>query len=169
MKYRIIFCLLAVSLYACSEPATQETASAQDSEAPAETSASASTNTSTDLPVPYVIADSSDFEDLGAGIKMYVIERGNGVIPKTGSNVVINYEGRLTDGTVFDGSFDKPGLMDFNLNQLIPGWQVALTAVESGSKIQVVIPPEMGYGARGQGSIPPNATLIFDIHLVSTY
>ena len=100
---------------------------------------------------------------------MYVIERGNGVIPKTGSNVVINYEGRLTDGTVFDGSFDKPGLMDFNLNQLIPGWQVALTAVETGSKIQVVIPPDMGYGARGQGSIPPNATLIFDIHLVSTY
>ncbi|MEL6192216.1 MAG: FKBP-type peptidyl-prolyl cis-trans isomerase [Bacteroidota bacterium] len=169
MKYRIIFCLLATALFACTEPGTQDQAPEQSAEAPSTPATSSATNTTTDLPVPYVIADSSAFEDLGAGIKMYVIERGSGVIPKTGSNVVINYEGRLTDGTVFDGSFDKPGLMDFNLNQLIPGWQVALTAVETGSKIQVVIPPDMGYGARGQGSIPPNATLVFDIHLVSTY
>ncbi|MEM7513270.1 MAG: FKBP-type peptidyl-prolyl cis-trans isomerase [Bacteroidota bacterium] len=169
MKYGFIICLLTTALFACSESGTQEKGAEQSTETPSAPTASSATNTTTDLPVPYVIADSSVFEDLGAGIKMYVIERGSGVIPKTGSNVVINYEGRLTDGTVFDGSFDKPGLMDFNLNQLIPGWQVALTAVETGSKIQVVIPPEMGYGARGQGSIPPNATLIFDIHLVSTY
>ncbi|MEM8896599.1 MAG: FKBP-type peptidyl-prolyl cis-trans isomerase [Bacteroidota bacterium] len=161
--------MLATALFACTEPASQENAAEQSDETPSAAATNSSTNTTDDLPVPYVIADSSAFEDLGAGIKMYVIERGNGVIPKTGSNVVINYEGRLIDGTVFDGSFDKPGLMDFNLNQLIPGWQVALTAVETGSKIQVVIPPDMGYGERGQGSIPPNATLVFDIHLVSTY
>lgn len=119
--------------------------------------------------IPYVIEDSSRVVNLEGGIQLFIIEEGGGPIPKPGSNVIIDYHGTLLDGSVFDSSFDKGGYQDFQLTQLIKGWQIGLTAVNSGSKIKLIVPPEMGYGAADKPGIPANSTLVFDIHLVSTY
>lgn len=124
---------------------------------------------SSEIDIPYMIEDSSQVQTLEGGIQLYIIEKGNGTIPQPGRNVVINYHGTLLDGSVFDSSFDKPGMMDFNLNQLIRGWQIGLTAVPSGSKIKLVVPPEMGYGSQERDNIPANSTLVFDIDLASWY
>ncbi|MCL4137447.1 UNVERIFIED_CONTAM: hypothetical protein GTU68_015545 [Idotea baltica] len=81
----------------------------------------------------------------------------------------MNYHGMLLDGSVFDSSFGQGGVKDFSLQQLIKGWQVGLTKVRTGSKVKLIIPPELGYGAQARPSIPANSTLVFDIELVSTY
>lgn len=119
--------------------------------------------------VPFVITDSSQVEILEGGVKMYFIEKGSGAVPNRDAHVLIHYHGMLMDGTVFDSSFERGQPADFVLNALIQGWQVALTKAPSGSKVKLIIPPDMGYGAGGSGSIPPNSTLVFDIELISTY
>lgn len=120
------------------------------------------------LSPPYPIEDSSHVETI-QGIKIYTIEQGNGPVPRPGSHVLINYRGTLMDGSEFDNSFPRGGLADFSLNDLIQGWQIALTNVKTGSKVKLIIPPELGYGAQARTNIPANSTLIFDIDLVSTY
>ena len=121
------------------------------------------------LAPPYVIKDSSAVQLLESGVQLYVIEAGNGAIPDISNNVFIHYHGMLTDGTVFDSSFDRGTPADFALSQLIRGWQIGLTRVKTGAKIKLIVPPEVGYGAQGTPNIPPNSTLIFDIELISTY
>lgn len=118
---------------------------------------------------PYVIEDSSKLVPLDQGVMLYVVKEGSGAIPKPSSNVIIHYHGMLTNGTVFDSSFDRGETADFPLQNLIRGWQIGLTKVKSGSKIKLIIPPEVGYGATGSSNIPPNSTLVFDIDLISTY
>ncbi len=117
---------------------------------------------------PYELADSSQIRTV-EGVQIYIVEKGNGAIPKPGSTVVIDYHGYLTDGSVFDSSFDVDGPVNFNLNQLIRGWQIGLTQVPSGSKVKLIVPPELGYGANARPGIPANSTLIFDIELFSSY
>jgi FKBP-type peptidyl-prolyl cis-trans isomerase len=75
----------------------------------------------------------------------------------------------LTDGTVFDSSFDRGEVHDFPLPRLIPGWQLALPKVRIGSKVRLVVPPQLGYGSRRIGNIPANSTLLFDIELIDSY
>ncbi|MEL6842184.1 MAG: FKBP-type peptidyl-prolyl cis-trans isomerase, partial [Bacteroidota bacterium] len=103
------------------------------------------------------------------GIQIYIVEKGSGAIPTPGSNVVINYHGYLTNGEVFDSSFEREGVADFPLNNLIQGWQIGLTKVPSGSKVKLIVPPELGYGSAARPGIPANSTLIFDIDLISYY
>lgn len=135
-------------------------------------------NTTTPMAIPpataakheaYSIADSSKIKDLGDGLKLYVVEEGAGIIPKPNSNVIINYHGRLRNGQVFDSSFDRGQVADFNLGSLIEGWKRGLTQVKTGSKIVLIVPPALGYGSQDKGNIPPNSTLLFDIDLIGTY
>lgn len=118
---------------------------------------------------PYAIKDSSQIIDLGEGLKLYFVEKGNGAKPQANSTIYINYHGYLTDGKVFDSSFDRGQAVDFNLNGLIQGWQRGLAQVPTGSKVVLIVPPALGYGPQGSGTIPPNSTLIFDIDLINTY
>ena len=81
--------------------------------------------------------------------------------------MLVNYEGRLVDGTVFDASAkhgDKPA--SFRADQVIKGWTEALTMMPVGSKWQLYIPQELAYGERNMGNIKPYSTLIFDVELV---
>jgi FKBP-type peptidyl-prolyl cis-trans isomerase FkpA len=117
---------------------------------------------------PYPLADSSQIQTVD-GVQIYVVERGTGAVPKPGSTVVIDYHGYLTDGSVFDSSFDTDGPVNFPLNNLIRGWQIGLTQVPSGSRVKLIIPPELGYGSQERPGIPANSTLIFDIELFSSY
>lgn len=120
------------------------------------------------LQPPYPIEDSSRIFTVD-GIQIYIAEEGTGPKPQPGSHVVMNYRGTLLDGSEFDSSFGKPGYSDFDLNQLVQGWQIALPQVPTGSKVKLILPPEKGYGSAARPGIPANSVLVFDIDLASTY
>jgi FKBP-type peptidyl-prolyl cis-trans isomerase len=95
---------------------------------------------------------------------------GTGEEAKTGDFVAVNYTGWLESGgdTFFDSSLDDPAPFTVTLGAggVIQGWELGLPGMKEGGKRRLIIPPALGYGATGQGSIPPNATLIFDVELV---
>jgi peptidylprolyl isomerase len=93
---------------------------------------------------------------------------GAGLQPKKGQTVVVNYTGYLDDGTKFDSSIDRGQSFEFVLGagKVIPGWDEGLASMRVGGKRKLIIPPNLAYGAKGQGSIPPNARLTFDIELL---
>ncbi len=102
-----------------------------------------------------------------SGLQYKIIKKGTGDIPKANDEVLVHYEGRLLDGTVFDASRkhgDKP--LQFRANQVIKGWTEALTMMPVGSKWQLFIPYKLAYGDRAAGQINPYSTLIFDVELV---
>ena len=104
---------------------------------------------------------------LPSGLQYKVLTQGDGPVPKADDQVKVKYEGRLIDGTVFD-STDKHGGQPatFAPNLVIRGWTEALTMMPVGSKWQLYIPQELGYGGRAAGMIPAYSTLIFDIEVV---
>lgn len=104
---------------------------------------------------------------LPSGLQYKVLVQGIGEVPQKTDKVKVHYEGRLIDGTVFDASSkhgNEPAT--FRPDQVIKGWTEALTMMPVGSKWQLYIPQELGYGERAAGQIPPYSTLIFDVELV---
>lgn len=93
---------------------------------------------------------------------------GTGDAVKNGDTVSVHYTGTLTDGTKFDSSLDRDQPFSFVVGggQVIQGWEEGLVGMQAGGKRKLTIPSDKGYGPRGQGTIPPNATLIFDIELL---
>lgn len=103
-----------------------------------------------------------------SGLQYKILKEGDGEKPSADSTVTAHYKGTLIDGTVFDSSYDRGEPASFPLNRVIQGWQEALPMMKTGSKWQIYVPSDLGYGARGAGgTIGPNATLIFDIELIS--
>ncbi len=105
-----------------------------------------------------------------SGLKYVDLKPGSGATIKTGDTVTVNYVGKLTDGTVFDASAKHPpGTFQYvqGVTGLISGWTEGTSTMKPGGKRKLIIPPELGYGADGQDPIPPNATLIFEIEVVS--
>jgi FKBP-type peptidyl-prolyl cis-trans isomerase len=103
------------------------------------------------------------------GIRYIILQEGNGEKAKPGDKVAVLYVGRLLNGTVFDQATEKDKAFTFRVarEQVIQGWDQILTLMKVGEKRLVVIPPELGYGTRGQPpKIPRNATLVFEIELI---
>ncbi len=104
-----------------------------------------------------------------SGLKYIELEEGTGKSPMSGQGVVVHYTGTLEDGTKFDSSVDrdKPFSFTIGIGRVIQGWDEGVMSMKIGGKRRLIIPAELGYGARGAGGvIPPNATLIFDVELL---
>ncbi len=102
-----------------------------------------------------------------SGLQYEVLREGSGRKPKATDRVRCHYEGRLTDGTVFDSSWKRGEPADFGLDQVIAGWTEGLQLMGEGAKFRFHIPYVLGYGERGAGSsIPPYSTLVFDVELL---
>jgi FKBP-type peptidyl-prolyl cis-trans isomerase len=107
-------------------------------------------------------------QTLPSGLQYKVLTEGNGPKPTTNDTVSVHYRGTLIDGTEFDSSAKRGQPATFKVTGVIKGWTEALQLMPVGSKWQVFIPAELAYGERGSGTvIGPNATLIFDVELLS--
>lgn len=103
-----------------------------------------------------------------SGLQYEVIVEGTGIQPKAIDNVKVHYVGTLIDGKEFDNSIKRGQPIEFPLSRVIKGWTEGLQLMREGGKYKLYIPYELGYGERGAGSdIPPYATLIFEIELIS--
>lgn len=113
--------------------------------------------------------DWADVKNDPSGLEYIVRQEGTGDIPKQGDVIKAHYTGYLMNGTKFDSSVDRgqPFQTPIGVGRVIAGWDQAFTSMKVGEKRILIIPPELGYGARGAGNvIPPNATLLFDVELL---
>jgi peptidylprolyl isomerase len=104
-----------------------------------------------------------------SGLKYVDEVEGDGATPEAGQTVYVHYTGTLEDGSKFDSSRDRNRPFSFRLGagQVIKGWDEGISTMKVGGQRRLIIPPDLGYGARGAGGvIPPNATLIFDVELL---
>jgi len=129
---------------------------------------SACDNGGDDTPVPRTVPDDA-YVTTDSGLKYHDFTVGDGAEATAGDNVTVHYRGWLTDDTQFDASYDRNEPFTFRLGagQVIQGWDEGVKGMTVGGERQLVIPPELGYGAQGAGeAIPPNATLIFEVELL---
>lgn len=108
----------------------------------------------------------SGVKETASGLLYKIEKTGEGSSPKAEDSVKVHYKGTLTDGTVFDSSYERGEPIEFQLNQLIPGWVEAIPMLKKGGKMEIVLPPALGYGDRAAGKIPANSTLKFEIELL---
>lgn len=103
-----------------------------------------------------------------SGLQYRILKEGEGPHPELGDSVQVHYVGTFTDGTEFDNSHTKGEPQTVQTDGVIKGWTEALQLMKAGSKWQLFLPPEQGYGRRGHGNrIPPNKVLVFELELLS--
>ena len=106
---------------------------------------------------------------LPSGLQYRVIEEGNGKQVAPTAEVTVHYRGSLSDGLEFDSSFARGEPVKFKVNEVIKGWQEALSRMKVGDHWQIFLPPDLAYGDRGQPPrIGPNQALVFDIKVISS-
>jgi peptidylprolyl isomerase len=114
-------------------------------------------------------ADMAKVQTTASGLRYIVTQEGTGETPAAGQTISAHYTGCLTNGEKFDSSRDRgsPFQTQIGVGRVIKGWDEAFVAMKVGEKRVLIIPPDLGYGARGAGgAIPPNATLVFDVELL---
>jgi peptidylprolyl isomerase len=123
---------------------------------------------STAKPAPTATKDQKAMITTSSGLQYVDTVEGTGASPTTGQTVSVHYTGTLQDGKKFDSSRDRgqPFQFKIGVGQVIKGWDEGVGTMKVGGRRQLVIPPDLGYGARGIGPIPPNSTLLFDVELL---
>jgi FKBP-type peptidyl-prolyl cis-trans isomerase len=103
-----------------------------------------------------------------SGVKYETIKEGSGRELKPGNSAKVHYVGTLENGEVFDSSREKnkPAIFPIGSGSMIKGWEEAMPGMRIGEIRKMTVPPALGYGAAGQGKVPPNATLIFEVELL---
>lgn len=101
-----------------------------------------------------------------SGLQYRVITEGEGEKPSPENQVKVHYKGTFVDGKTFDSSYDRGEPVTFPLNGVIPGWTEGVGLMNVGSKYELVLPHEIGYGERGNQGIPPKSTLVFEVELL---
>lgn len=105
-----------------------------------------------------------------SGLQYVDLVAGSGAQPQFAQTVTVHYTGWLTDGKKFDSSVDRgqPFQFQIGVGMVIKGWDEGVMTMKVGGKRKLIIPPQIGYGARGAGGglIPPNATLVFEVELL---
>ncbi len=116
------------------------------------------------------LADNANKEGVtttASGLQYKVLTAGDGAQPTADDQVKVHYKGTLTDGTVFDSSYDRGEPIVFPVTGVIPGWVEALQLMKVGDKFELAIPSDLAYGPNGSGPvIGPDATLIFEVELL---
>ncbi len=101
-----------------------------------------------------------------SGLQYQVVKEGTGATPASGDSVTVNYRGALTDGTVFESTYETNSPVTFSIEEVIPGWTEGLKLMKEGASYKFFIPSELGFGAMGGGPVPANSVLIFDVDLI---
>lgn len=123
-------------------------------------------------PTPTPIAPlENNITTMDNGLKIQDLKVGTGAQAKTGDTITVNYSGSLENGTVFDASAKHggPAIFQIGVGQLIKGWDIGIPGMKIGGKRKLVVPPSLGYGSQdvGNGLIPPNSILIFEVELLA--
>ena len=130
-------------------------------------------NTPEDLVVPATAtptpAPASTSIKMENGLQIQDLKVGTGAEVHLGQGLTMHYSGTLEDGTKFDSSYDRGEPFQFVLGagQVIQGWDLGVQGMKVGGKRKLIIPPDLGYGTRGIGPIPPNATLFFEVEVLA--
>ncbi|MDQ2076120.1 FKBP-type peptidyl-prolyl cis-trans isomerase [Marinimicrobium sp. ABcell2] len=111
-------------------------------------------------------AEEEGVEVTESGLQYRVLEEGEGPQPQADDTVTVHYRGQLLDGTVFDSSYERDQPATFSLTGVIAGWTEGLQLMREGGRMELYIPPDLAYGSSGNGPIPPNAALIFEVELL---
>ena len=148
LKFVVLFALL-LALPACADPRA------------AQNLAQANAFLATNAKAPGVVT-------LPSGLQYKVVEAGpaGGASPLADDHVIVNYEGKLLDGTVFDSSYQRGQPATFVVGELIPAWTEALQKMHPGDVWMLYVPPGLAYGEKGAGPIPPDSALVFKIQLI---
>lgn len=152
--------LLTIFVSAASSQTRKSTSASRRTRRPA---------TSSVTPKPSAPCPASLSTTTSSGLTYLVTRHGTGQQLKTGDTVVVQYTGLLTNGTKFDSSLDRNQPFEFPLGagRVIKGWDEGVVRLRVGDQAMLIIPPQLGYGAKGAGGvIPPDATLIFIVEVV---
>ena len=111
----------------------------------------------------------TEFTTTSTGLQYRILRKTDGKKPNEGSSVKVNYIGKLDDGTVFDSSYARGKPAIFALPSVVAGWREGMKFVGEGGMIELIVPPELGYGEAGAKVIPPNSTLHFVVELIRVF
>jgi peptidylprolyl isomerase len=161
----LVTILMAASLFLVVFPAAAQTKTAKQKTAAATQNRSKPAKRKRKAVVP---APSSLIKTLPSGLSYIITRRGTGRQPLPGEKVIVHYTGVMTSGVKFDSSLDRgqPFAFELGKGQVIKGWDEGIGKLRVGDQATFIIPPQLAYGEKGRGPIPPNTTLIFVVELV---
>jgi peptidylprolyl isomerase len=166
----VVVCALVLLVAQLTNTTPAIAASAQDLMPSSQSSQTTVAPTSQPASTMTTKPEEADFKTTVSGLKYRDMVVGNGSSPASGQTVTVDYTGTLTDGKKFDSSRDRGQPFEFRIGvgQVIKGWDEGVGTMKVGGRRELVIPPELAYGSRAVGGvIPANATLMFDVELLS--